>query len=82
MTDAMAPTVGAFIEIVERQKQPVNPGDIIIPNEVRINGQALYVSADDPVVVERISTEALDAVRVTLTLLAHRVEIKQEQVEG
>jgi hypothetical protein len=72
-------STGAFVEIVERRKQPVKPGDLISsPNEIRINGEAFYASADHPVTVK---TAPDDLVYVTLTLLAHRVEFKAEQVE-
>lgn len=69
---------GAYIEIVERTKKPLEPGSVIVPNCVRINGQELLCTADDPIVVERIVASSEDFVRVTLTLIAHRVEIKDE----
>ncbi len=70
---------GAVIEIIERTSDP-DP-DVIVPNEVRINGEALLASADDPVVVHEISTRADDLVRVTLTLFAKRVTIAAEPKE-
>lgn len=73
---------GAFIEIIEHvRKYPdgyIASDEVIVPNDVRINGQSLYCDADSPVVVHEMSTSPNDVVRVTLTLLAKRVEIKQE----
>lgn len=73
---------GAVIEIVE--KRPPGDydnisGDIIVPNEVRINGQALLCSADHPVRVHEVSAKAGDAVLVTLTLFAKRVSYQHEE---
>jgi len=79
--DAKSPsdkTTGAYIEIVENRSEPLERGDLIVPNEVRINGQKLFCSADEPVIVERVEANNGDLVRVTLTLLAHRVEFKDE----
>ena len=73
--------VGAFIEIVEHVQDPTDSspgGEIIVPNDVRINGQSLWASADDPVIVHEVSTDPKEPVKVTLTLLAKRVEYKQE----
>ena len=73
---------GAFIEIIEHVvNHPdgyIASDEVIIPNDVRINGQSLYCDADSPVVVHEVSTSPKSLVRVTLTLLAKRVEIKQE----
>lgn len=75
------PARGAVIEIIERGRVTTDdtPGDsVIVPNDVRINGQSLLASSDDPVIVHQISTTADDLVRVTLTLLARRVTIAAE----
>ncbi|MET7429624.1 hypothetical protein ABZT16_11580 [Streptomyces flaveolus] len=72
---------GAVIEIIEkgRATSDANIGDsVIVPNDVRINGQSLLASAEDPVIVHEVSTRADDLVRVTLTLLARRVSIRAE----
>lgn len=74
MTDQR--TTGAIIEIIERTNDP-DP-TVIMPTEVRIQGHRLYTSADEPIVIERISIEERDCVRVTLTLLAKRVTIAAE----
>ena len=68
---------GAVIEIVERVKTK-DPNGVVVPNEVRINGQALLCSADEPVVVHEVSTLGDDLVYVTLTLIAKRVFVGQE----
>ena len=69
---------GAVIEIIEkgRATSDATIGDsIITPNDIRINGQSLLASADDPVIVHQISTAGDELVRVTLTLFARRVII-------
>lgn len=77
MTDAR----GAVIEIVERRKDPDDGSvgaSIIVPDEVRINGQALLASADHPIKVHEIEIKDRDCVLVTLTLFARRVTIAAE----
>ncbi|GAA2629693.1 hypothetical protein [Streptomyces axinellae] len=75
---AEAAPQGAVIEIVEkgRSTDETGGGSVIVPNDVRINGQSLYASNEDPVTVHEINTG--DLVRVTLTLLARRVSIRAE----
>lgn len=71
----------AVIEIVELGVSTDGKsgiGTIISPNQIRINGIPLLCSADEPIVVEKISTRDRDAVRVTLTLFARRVFIGAE----
>ncbi|MGZ6852465.1 MAG: hypothetical protein ACXVGC_00120 [Mycobacteriaceae bacterium] len=68
---------GALVEIVEKRKSE-DPIGIVVPNEVRLNGEPLLCSSDYPVVVHEVSTLGNDAVYVTLTLIARRVEFKQE----
>lgn len=73
---------GAVIEIVEKREpgDHDNPsGDIIVPNEVRINGQALLASADHPVRVHEVTIDHASAVLVTLTLFAKRVSVAYEE---
>lgn len=72
----MTTAQGAVIEIIERTDCP-DP-QVIVPNEVRINGVALLASADDPVIVHETSTAPNELVRVTLTLFARRVVIGAE----
>lgn len=72
---------GAVIEIVEkgRATSDATIGEsIITPNDVRINGQSLLASAEDPVVVHEISSSGDELVRVTLTLFARRIVIAAE----
>lgn len=78
--------VGAVIEVVEKRREPINPnstfdGQIIVPNEIRINGQPLLAPADSPVKVHEIELKEHGAVLVTLTLFARRVSMTTE-VEG
>lgn len=76
--------IGAVIEIIERGRttDDTQGGSIIVPNEVRLNGQPLLASAEDPVIVHQISTRGDDLVRVTLTLFARRVSIRAEHDEA
>jgi len=72
---------GAIIEIIEkgRATSDATIGEsVIAPNDIRINGQSLLASADDPVILHEVSTRADQLVRVTLTLLARRVSIRAE----
>jgi len=72
---------GAIIEIIEkgRATSDATIGEsVIAPNDIRINGQSLLASADDPVILHKVSTRADQLVRVTLTLLARRVSIRAE----
>jgi len=71
---------GAVIEIIERTDNP-DP-KYIVPTEVRINGQVLLASADDPVIVHEVSTRGDELVRVTLTLFAKRVTYGHEPTAG
>ncbi|WP_435246352.1 hypothetical protein [Streptomyces sp. NRRL F-5630] len=74
-------STAAIIEIIEKGATTSGdePGEsVIAPNEVRLNGQSLLASADDPVIVHEISTRGDELVRVTLTLLARRVSIRAE----
>jgi hypothetical protein len=80
-TKALREPRGAIIEIIERGATTSDESagrSIIVPNDIRINGQSLLSSADDPVIVHELSTRADECVRVTLTLLARRVSIRAE----
>ncbi|MFE0470491.1 hypothetical protein ACFW2V_02595 [Streptomyces sp. NPDC058947] len=70
----------AVIEIVERGRSTTDTagGSVIIPNDVRINGQSLLVPRDCPVIVHEIKTDPDEVLNVTLTLFARRVTIAAE----
>ncbi|WP_143645437.1 hypothetical protein [Streptomyces swartbergensis] len=70
----------AVIEIVERGRATTETasGSVIIPNDVRINGQSLLVPRDSPVIVHEIKTDPDEVLTVTLTLFARRVTIAAE----
>ncbi|MFG1683494.1 hypothetical protein ACGFNP_25220 [Nonomuraea sp. NPDC049269] len=74
---------GAVIEIVEKRHSKSSPpgGDVIIPNEIRINGQPVLAPKDHPVKVHEIAIQGDDVVLVTLTLFARRVLIAPEEPE-
>lgn len=70
----------AMIEIIERDRatDDTAPGSAIVPDDVRINGVSLLVSADDPVTVHEIDVQDRRIVCVTMTLLARRIVIAAE----
>jgi len=74
---------GAVIEIVEKRRStsPSPGGDVVIPNEIRINGQPLLCPAESPVKVHEIEIHGHDVVLVTLTVFARRVVIAAEEPE-
>lgn len=70
------------IEIIERRRPGEITGQaagIIVPNDVRINGQSLLAS-DDPITVHQMDFPATGAVKVTLTLYARRLVVQAEDV--
>lgn len=76
----------AIVEILERNAAGVGHGfdetvPVVVPTEVRVNGQSLYTSAEHPIRVESIETGGSSGgtlVEVTLTLIARRVVIAHE----
>lgn len=74
------PARGAVIEIIERGRatDDTTGGSIVVPDEIRINGQALLSSAEHPIKVHDVEIEDRSLVYVTLTLLARRVVIAAE----
>ena len=74
---------GAVIEIVERRVAAMeSPGcDIVVPDEVRINGQALLCPADHPIKVHEVELGPGGPVLVTLTLFAKRLTVCAEEPE-
>lgn len=73
---------GANIEIIERRKKP-EPGakdwGIVVPNEVRINGQLIAMPQGQPVIVHDLSRD--DVAMVTLTVFARRIFVGHEDVD-
>jgi hypothetical protein len=70
----------AVVEIVERGKSvdDSKPNDgVIVPNDIRINGQSILCEAGS-VRVHEMDLAGHDTVRVTLTLFARRVVIGAE----
>ncbi|MEU1497273.1 hypothetical protein [Streptomyces sp. NPDC005732] len=70
----------AVIEIVEKGRATDDTlgGGLILPNDVRINGQSLLVPKDTPIKVHEIEVDESTVVCVTLTLFARRVTIAAE----
>ena len=70
----------AVIEIIEmgRTTDDTIGGSVILPNDIRINGQSLLAPTDHPIVVHEIRTEPDELINVTLTLFARRVVIAAE----
>jgi phosphoglycolate phosphatase-like HAD superfamily hydrolase len=72
----------AVIEIVERRKQPAADSvgaSIVVPNEVRINGQRIAIPQGEPITVHDMSSD--DVVKVTLTVFARRIFIGHEDID-
>lgn len=72
---------GAVIEIIERgaTSDDTIPGStVIVPNEIRINGQPLLSPRECPVKVHEMNIEDSSLVCVTLTLMARRISIRAE----
>ncbi|MFI5992492.1 hypothetical protein ACIBAC_11645 [Streptomyces sp. NPDC051362] len=71
----------AVIEIVEkgRATDSTSGGSVILPNDVRINGQSLLVPKDTPIKVHEIDADDSTVVTVTLTLFARRIVIAAEE---
>lgn len=72
--------IAAVIEIIERDRATDNTtgGSVIIPDDVRINGQSLLAPDDYPIIVHEITTRADELAHVTLTLFARRITIAAE----
>lgn len=84
MSESQRPR-GAIIEIVERRRIPVADtefSDIIIPDDIRINGQSLLAPVDHPIKVHELEIGSDSMVLVTLTLVAKRVVIGHEPTDG
>lgn len=75
------PARGAVIEIIERGRatDDTTGGSVVIPDEIRINGQAILSSAEHPITVHDVQIEHPSLVYVTLTLIARRVTIAAEE---
>jgi hypothetical protein len=69
----------AVIEIVERGPTAgENPTDVVLPNEVRINGTPLLL-AEDGIKIHEMKVPGDELVTVTLTVFARRVFIGAEK---
>jgi hypothetical protein len=71
----------AIIEIVEKGRGTTDTasGSLILPNDVRLNGQSLLVPKDAPVIVHEMSVDDSTVAHVTLTVFARRVVIAAEE---
>lgn len=74
------PARGAVIEIIEKggATDDTTGGSLILPNDIRINGQSLLSPRECPVKVHGMELDDSSLVCVTLTLLARRVVIAAE----
>lgn len=73
ITTSDGSTVFPDIEIVEKVKCAKDFG--VVPNDFRINGVSMHVSADEPIVLS-VGPEELTS--VTVTLFAKSVSVRQE----
>jgi hypothetical protein len=83
----MSAPEAAVIEIIERRhgKPTGSVGDeIVVPTEIRINGTKLLTPNDHPVKVHELTVSGSgdQMVLVTLTLVAKRITVGQEWVDG
>ncbi len=72
----------AVIEIVERRKKPSDDSlsaSVVVPNEVRVNGQKILIPQGAPITVHEMSSN--DVVQVTLTVFAKRIFVGHEDVD-
>lgn len=67
---------GADIEIIERRSGTSEGAKVVLPNEVRINGVAVALPKDRPIVIDPIDFDH-PATTVTITMFARRVSIRQ-----
>lgn len=72
----MANLRGADIEIIERRKGSDAGADVLLPNEVRINGTSVAVPADARIQVHDISGD--EVVTVTITVFVRSLSIRAE----
>lgn len=74
------PARGAVIEILEkgRATDDTTGGSLIVPSDLRINGQSLLSPQECPIKVHEIELDDSSLVCVTLTLIARRVTIAAE----
>lgn len=81
MTEQKIPD-GALIEIIERGDSDLDFPQVVIPNEVRINGVPILMSGDDEIIIHenRIGVDGREMVKVTMTMFARRVVIGAEGV--
>lgn len=73
---------GALIEIVERRKKPAEDSlgaSVVVPNEVRINGQQIAMPQGAPITIGEVSSD--DVVTVTLTVFARRIFVGHEDID-
>ena len=81
MSTTPQPAQGAVIEIIEKLPTGVtaHPLGMVVPNEVRINGQALLSPADHPIKVHEVELDDQSLALVTLTLIARRIRVDTEE---
>lgn len=70
----------AVIEVVEkgRATDDTRGGSVIVPDDVRINGQSILIPRDAEIAVHEITSRADELTTVTLTVFARRVVIAAE----
>ncbi|MCY9786846.1 hypothetical protein KIK06_23465 [Nocardiopsis sp. EMB25] len=75
---------GVVIEIIEKLPPGAaeHPLGVVVPTEVRINGQALLCSASHPVKIHEIDLDDQSLALVTLTLFARRIRVDTEETSA
>lgn len=68
------------LEIVERvRKGRLDPMGVVVPNEIRINGQEVLAPLEHPVIVHEQEINGTTAAYVTLTLFVRSLTIRQAE---
>ncbi|MFB6392635.1 hypothetical protein [Polymorphospora lycopeni] len=84
MADKQTPQA-AVIEVVEKRSRRQG-GDgfagVIVPNEIRLNGQTLLAPKDPPVRLHEVTLDDQSLVLATLTLFVRRLTVDIEEPEA
>lgn len=73
---------GAVIEIIERRDSQSDQPQVLVPNEIRINGEKVMVPSGHPITIHPTEPESGvpdDMVLVTVTVMARRIIVDADQ---
>ncbi|WP_460307737.1 hypothetical protein, partial [Actinocorallia aurea] len=75
---------GAIIEIIQKRRgRPTGDlsEEVIVPSDVRLNGQSILTPYDSPVRIHEVTFDGGECVLVTLTVYARRILVDAEYDE-